>query len=157
MVNKFIHLRHKNSTFSSRVGTGKAKSKGQSKDGRWLLSINRNKPPSPIDRGSRRLIISVDLGGTNLRVSLVNSQYKIKYKETFSTRRFRKKEDLIAAIIDSVNKILAIQKLNKTHILGLGLGLPGPIDIRQGIVHFFPNNSRISGNCLYSTPFSRLK
>lgn len=86
-----------------------------------------------------KFIISVDLGGTNLRISLVNPQYKIRYKEVFSTRRFRKKEDLIEAIIDSVNKILTIQKLNKTHILGLGLGLPGPIDVKQGIVHFFPN------------------
>lgn len=86
-----------------------------------------------------KFIISVDLGGTNLRIALLNAQYKIRYKEAFSTRRFRKKEDLIGAIIDSVNKILTVQKLSKTRILGIGLGLPGPIDVKQGIVHFFPN------------------
>jgi glucokinase len=46
---------------------------------------------------------------------------------------------LISAIIDSVNKIIKNNKLNKTSILGVGLGLPGPIDVKQGTVHFFPN------------------
>ena len=88
---------------------------------------------------TNKFIVSVDLGGTNLRIALLNAKYKIRYKEAFSTRRLRKKEDLIAAIIKSVNKILTARKLHKTDILGMGLGLPGPIDVKRGIVHFFPN------------------
>ena len=86
-----------------------------------------------------KLIISIDLGGTNLKVALLDSHYKFKDKQVLSTRRFIKKEELIAAITDSIKTIIARNGLSPKDILGVGLGLPGPIDIKRGIVHFFPN------------------
>lgn len=86
-----------------------------------------------------KFIISVDLGGTNLKIALVGLKYKIIDKEVSSTKRFTKKESLIQAIIDSINRLIENNQLNKKDILGAGLGLPGPIDINKGIVHFFPN------------------
>ena len=88
---------------------------------------------------SKKFFIGVDLGGTNLRLGLLDSRYKIKDKITFGTKKFIKKEDLIQALIDSIYKIITDHALNKKDILGVGLGLPGPIDVRQGTVHFFPN------------------
>lgn len=89
----------------------------------------------------KKFIIGVDLGGTNLKIALLDLKYRIRYKRVLSTQNFVKKERLIKAIIDSVNKILIYNRLNKRNILGVGLGLPGPIDVKQGIVHFFPNIS----------------
>jgi glucokinase len=86
-----------------------------------------------------KFIIAVDLGGTNLKVALLDLKYKIKDREVLSTQRLTKKERLISAVIDSVNRILKNNSLNNADILGVGLGLPGPIDSEQGIVHFFPN------------------
>lgn len=88
---------------------------------------------------NRKFIIGIDLGGTNLKVALLDLDNKIRDKKILSTRSFSKKESLISAIIDSINRILIYNKLNKTHILGIGLGLPGPINVKQGIVHFLPN------------------
>jgi glucokinase len=88
---------------------------------------------------SRRFIIGIDLGGTNLKVALIDFKYRIKNKETLDTKRFVKKESLILAIIDSINKVIRGNNLKRTDILGVGLGLPGPIDSERGIVHFFPN------------------
>jgi len=88
---------------------------------------------------SKRFIIAIDLGGTNLRIALLDAQYKIRKKDTLSTRAFRNKEKLISAVVLSVKKIICDSKLNRKDILGLGLGLPGPIDARRGIVHFLPN------------------
>jgi len=87
----------------------------------------------------RKFIIGIDLGGTNLKLALIDLKYDIKHREVLSTKKFVKKESLISAIIDSINKILRGNRLNRKDILGVGLGLPGPIDAKRGIVHFFPN------------------
>jgi glucokinase len=86
-----------------------------------------------------KFIISIDLGGTNLKVALMDLSYQIKLKSILSTKAFIKKETLIRAIIDSVRDIIKSNALHRNNILGIGLGLPGPIDAEQGIVHFFPN------------------
>lgn len=86
-----------------------------------------------------KYIIGVDLGGTNLRLGLFDRRFKIKDKEVLDTRRFRTKENLIKIIADSIKDFISKNNLEKKDILGVGLGLPGPIDSRIGIVHFFPN------------------
>jgi len=86
-----------------------------------------------------KFIIGIDLGGTNLKIALLDLKYRIKDKTVLSTKKFIKKESLICAILDSVNNIIENNKLKRINILGIGLGLPGPIDTTRGIVHFFPN------------------
>jgi len=88
---------------------------------------------------AKRFIVGIDLGGTNLKIALLDLKYRIRHKEVLNTQRFNKKELLISAIVDSVHKILKDNKLNRNNLLGVGLGLPGPIDYERGIVHFFPN------------------
>ncbi|MCM8800587.1 MAG: ROK family protein [Candidatus Omnitrophica bacterium] len=87
----------------------------------------------------RSFIIGVDLGGTNLKIGLLGSNYKIITKKVLSTRSFIKKEQLISAIINSIKALIRENRLSKKDLLGIGLGLPGPIDIKKGLVHFFPN------------------
>lgn len=87
----------------------------------------------------RNFIIAIDLGGTNLKIGLLDLEYNIKQKNILTTKRFSKKENLILAIVNSVNQIIFENSLSKSQILGLGLGLPGPVDQKSGIVHFFPN------------------
>ncbi len=86
-----------------------------------------------------RFIVGIDLGGTNLKIALLNLKYRIKCKEVLNTQKFTKKEGLISAIAGSVNKILENNNLSRASLLGVGLGLPGPVDYQKGIVHFFPN------------------
>ena len=86
-----------------------------------------------------KYIIGIDLGGTNLKSALLDLKYKILRKEVFNTQDFIKKERLIQAILDSIHRILKYKNLNTRQILGIGLGLPGPIDVKRGLVHFFPN------------------
>ena len=87
----------------------------------------------------RKFIIGIDLGGTNLKIALLDLKYRIKNKNVLRTQEFIQKESLILAIVDSINNIIESNKLKRTSILGIGLGLPGPIDTWRGIVHFFPN------------------
>lgn len=86
-----------------------------------------------------KFIIGIDLGGTNLKIALLDLKYRIKDKKVLSTQAFVNKESLISAIVYSVNAVIEHNRLKRANILGLGLGLPGPIDARRGMVHFFPN------------------
>lgn len=84
-------------------------------------------------------IIGIDLGGTNLKIALLDSKFKILDKQILSTQNFIKKQELIDAIINSCLLVIKKNKLSKKDLLGIGVGLPGPIDTEKGLVHFFPN------------------
>lgn len=86
-----------------------------------------------------KYIIGIDLGGTNLKVALFDGRFKFRAKEFLSTGDFSRPENLISGITSAVFKIIQDNKLKKTDIRGIGLGLPGPIDVEKGMVHFFPN------------------
>lgn len=88
---------------------------------------------------TKKFIVGIDLGGTNLKIALLDLRYQIKDKEVLNTQKFIKKENLICAIIDSINKVIEDNNLSRANILGIGLGLPGPIDYERGVAHFFPN------------------
>lgn len=87
----------------------------------------------------RRFIIGIDLGGTNLKCSLLDSDLKIRAKNSFNTKSFNDKQGLINGIADSISSFILKQGLNRSAILGVGIGLPGPVDTFKGIVHFLPN------------------
>ncbi|MBU4346551.1 MAG: ROK family protein [Candidatus Omnitrophica bacterium] len=88
---------------------------------------------------AKKFIIGVDLGGTNLKIALLDLKYRIKDKNILSTQVCLKKENLISTIADAINKIIENNRIKRTDILGIGLGLPGPVDIKRGLVHFLPN------------------
>jgi glucokinase len=88
---------------------------------------------------SQKFIIGIDLGGTNLKIALLDLKFSIKHRESLNTRKFSDRAELIAAIVSAVSRIINNFALNKNDILGVGLGLPGPVDHDKGIVHFFPN------------------
>lgn len=88
---------------------------------------------------NHNFIIGIDLGGTNLKIGLLDLKYSIKLKKVLTTKGFTKKKDLISAIINSIDQIIEENRLKKSDICGIGLGLPGPIDEKSGIVQFLPN------------------
>jgi len=88
---------------------------------------------------AKKFVIGIDLGGTNLKIGVLDLKHKLFAKEVLSTRNFSRKERLISAIIDSIKTIIKNNGIKKAEVLGVGLGLPGPIDVEHGIVHYLPN------------------
>jgi len=86
-----------------------------------------------------RHIIGIDLGGTNLRIGLFKENLSLERKEVFSTKNFKNKIELIEGIIESIEKIINYSRIKKQSILGVGLGVPGPVDYKKQLVYFFPN------------------
>jgi len=90
-------------------------------------------------RRLKKFLVAIDLGGTNLKIALLAQKYKMRAKNILSAPEFYKKERLIQGIADSLNQIIKNNRLSRADILGVGLGLPGPVDAEKGIAHFFPN------------------
>lgn len=87
-----------------------------------------------------KYIISIDLGGTNTRIALIDAALRIRSKISFSTKNFFSKRDkLIFEIIKRTSRLLKERNIKKSQILGLGIGVPGPVDFLKGRVYYLPN------------------
>lgn len=88
---------------------------------------------------AKRFIIAIDLGGTNLKCALLGARLKIKARSSLNTKSFNSRHKLIQGIADAVNSFILHHDISRTAVLGVGIGLPGPVDTFRGIVHFLPN------------------
>ncbi len=84
-----------------------------------------------------KYLIGVDLGGTNLKVALLNLKGEIKEKISILTEQG--KEVVLRQIVESIGEVIEKAKVKKSAILGLGLGTPGLVDSLKGIVRSFTN------------------
>jgi len=91
--------------------------------------------------GKSLITIGVDLGGTSIRVGLFDATMKLLDSHRMETM-------VAAGPQFAVNKIAAVvDQLIKRHsgngrewsVLGLGIGSPGPIDLRAGVLGELPN------------------
>jgi len=80
---------------------------------------------------ARKLAIGVDLGGTNVRVALGDSNGRIITKTLEMTEKSRGPKGVSEQIIRMIYAITA-EKANLKDIVGIGIGSAGPLDIRRG-------------------------
>lgn len=88
----------------------------------------------------KKYSIGVDLGGTNIVCAMVNYQGKIVNRLKVPTLAERGKEATINRIVEVIHENIT-QSINiaLNDIIGIGIGAPGPLDIKKGIINFAPN------------------
>jgi glucokinase len=82
--------------------------------------------------------IGVDLGGTNLRIAAVDSTGKTLRKITTSTEVGRGRDQVIGEMCAAIHQIV-IQESGAGELAGIGIGIPGIIDMQTGMLHESPN------------------
>jgi len=80
--------------------------------------------------------IGIDLGATFVKMGLVDDKGKVCFRRKIETPPSSNKAFLIDAIIDNIRDII---KASSKKVSGVGIGVPGPVDSKKGIVHYFPN------------------
>jgi glucokinase len=82
--------------------------------------------------------IGVDLGGTNLRIAAVGERGKLLEKVTTDTGVARPRDEVIAEMCRAIQ---ALEKKRKAggRLAGIGVGVPGIIDLRSGTLRESPN------------------
>jgi len=83
--------------------------------------------------------IGVDIGGTNVKIALVDEKGVIAYSNSVPTRAEMGYEYTIQNIINTIKESLKESHNNISDIGGIGFGLPGQIDSINGIVRLLPN------------------
>jgi glucokinase len=82
--------------------------------------------------------IGVDLGGTNLRIAAVNQQGDLMEKVTLGTRVALGKDHVIGEMCGAI-RVLAAKYGASFALQGIGIGVPGIIDMKTGMLRDSPN------------------
>jgi glucokinase len=82
--------------------------------------------------------IGVDLGGTNLRIAAVDKQGTLVEKVTLGTKVSLGRDHVIDDMCDAIQRMSDKYK-NAAPMLGIGIGVPGIIDMQTGLVRESPN------------------
>ena len=83
--------------------------------------------------------IGVDIGGTNVKIALVDFDGKIVYSNTVPTRAEMGYEAGINNIKQAIRELMQETGESAKTIEAIGFGLPGQIDYKEGIVKNLPN------------------
>ena len=78
--------------------------------------------------------VGIDIGGTNVKIAVVNARGEILKKNSIKTRGPRNVEEVVDNIAE------AVKDLTKNYdYASIGVGCPGAIDSKEGVVEYSPN------------------
>jgi glucokinase len=99
------------------------------------------------------IIIGVDVGGTKIQAGAIDPVGKVLFDPvTVETRGNDESEKIFARITDSIDKIIKNPLLKPADIIGIGMGVTGPLDTASGRIlecpqlptmHFYPLKAKI--------------
>jgi glucokinase len=82
------------------------------------------------------IAIGIDLGGTNLKIAVVTRDGQILAKHAVPINAESGPDAIIRYIATEVDRILAEVGLDRSSVIGVGIGTPGPLNIAEGkIIH----------------------
>lgn len=80
------------------------------------------------------IFIGIDLGGTNIKIGLFDSQLALVCKRSVATKADMGPEVVVDRMVQTVEKLLAYADLSLPDVVALGIGTPGPARYRDGII-----------------------
>ncbi|MCI9069388.1 ROK family protein [Clostridium sp.] len=80
----------------------------------------------------KRYVIGVDLGGTKIYTALVDLEGNIIKEKTVETLAHEGEQAVMGRIIDTINYV--IDGTDKDLIRAIGIGSPGPLDVKNGVI-----------------------
>jgi glucokinase len=83
--------------------------------------------------------IGIDLGGTNIKIALLKNTKTIIGKTVLETGKHKGRAKLIAELVKTIKLLMANNKVKKDKVVGIGIGVAGPIDFDKGFIHDLTN------------------
>ncbi len=80
------------------------------------------------------LFVGVDVGGTNIKLGIIDDEGHIVVKAAISTHEERGPAEAVGRIGDTIERCLKEHELTWDQVQALGIGTPGPMDILGGLV-----------------------
>ena len=83
--------------------------------------------------------IGIDLGGTNMKAGIVDENHKIVIQDSIPTRVEHPYKEIIRDMTELVKDLLKKIHITEEKLSGIGVGSPGTVDAKNGIV-LYSNN-----------------
>lgn len=83
--------------------------------------------------------IGVDIGGTKVAIAVVTEEGKIVSDTVIKTDLTIRPEAMIERICENIEEVLTESKVDRADIVGIGMGAPGPLDSKAGMITCPPN------------------
>lgn len=78
--------------------------------------------------------VGVDLGGTNIKAGLVDENAEVKSRFSVPTGIEGGADQVVRNIAAAADRAIAEAGVNRNDVVGIGIGSPGPMSHRQGMV-----------------------
>lgn len=85
----------------------------------------------------KKYVVGVDLGGTKIYTALVDLEGNIIKEKTVETLAHEGEEAVLGRIMYTINYV--IDGTSKDLIKSIGIGSPGPLDVKKGLIVETPN------------------
>ncbi len=86
-----------------------------------------------------KVVVGVDLGGTNVKTAVVSREGKLLAKDSRPTDAEKGLDTVLAKMVEGVDAALAEAGLDRSNMLAVGVGAPGPMNWQTGVVYSPPN------------------
>ncbi|MHC0035920.1 ROK family glucokinase [Pseudoneobacillus sp. C159] len=84
---------------------------------------------------NEKWIVGVDLGGTTTKIAFVNTYGEIVHKWEITTDITDNGKNIMVNIAKSIDQKLEELDILKTKLIGIGMGAPGPVDTKTGVIY----------------------
>lgn len=109
---------------------------GQSEVGRKRVYLQINP--------SAHYCIGVNISKKNIRASIIDFAMNIICKKTISIKHIDEVDDFNNIVLNCINDILnEVKNIDRTKILGIGIGVPGSVDYNKGTIIAFASKPNI--------------
>ena len=102
--------------------------------------MTTNQPIIPLSRAEAPFFLGVDVGGTNIKIGLVDDQGRTLAFEEIDTLEPDGPQAAVARMADTCRKLCEAAGLDFGRIARIGLGTPGSMDIARGWLLEPPNH-----------------
>jgi len=88
----------------------------------------------------KKIVVGIDFGGTKIRFGLVSEEGRILDETlTLPTESHRRGDEIVGTIIEGIECVVQNLDISIQQISGIGIGSPGPLDLKSGIILEPPN------------------
>lgn len=95
--------------------------------------------------------VGVDLGGTNIKAGLLDSEAKVLCNFSIPTEVEKGTERVINNIVSAAERAIREAGIQRSEVVGIGIGSPGPLSHRRGLI-INPGNLP----CMKNTPIREI-
>jgi len=100
---------------------------------------SKNQEPNGSSKPDQNVWIGFDLGGTKMMAVVFDDNMNVLGRERKKTKGFEGTDAGLKRIHAVIQGAIEDAKVKKTQIRGIGIGCPGPLDLKKGLIREAPN------------------